>query len=66
MSKRTKKWLSWIMTLIMIFVSVPIPELKVHAAGSGIWVGDTELVLDTPVSGEKGSVTLKKKAEKMY
>ena len=58
MSKKTKRFLSILMTFIMIMVSVPIPELKVHA-GSGVWIGDQEMVEGTPVAGtSKGSVTL--------
>ena len=60
MKKQTLRWLSRIMALILLLVTVPLPELKVFAAEEhyGIWIGPNEFTeTNLTINGNKGSAT---------
>ncbi|MCR5250441.1 MAG: hypothetical protein K6E50_07545 [Lachnospiraceae bacterium] len=60
MKKQTLRWLSRFMSLILLLVTLPLPELKVFAAEEhyGIWIGNKEFTSEhTTINGDKGTAT---------
>ncbi|MBR5419708.1 MAG: hypothetical protein IK115_01020 [Lachnospiraceae bacterium] len=60
MKRGSRRVLGLIMTLVMILVTVPLPELKVHAAEEkyGVWIGDKEFTSEQQtITGSKGSAS---------
>ena len=61
MKKQTLRWLSRIMAVIMLLVTLPLPELKVFAADEhyGIWIGNEEFTSDhREIQGKQGKATV--------